>query len=83
MDVGEPRGLVDPSAPLLAIEAMLGYTESIGTALWYEIGKDHGKVGQKRPRIFPFFQGIFWTKYTKLQTICTFGRLHCGSPTLT
>jgi hypothetical protein len=45
MDVGEPRGPVDPSTPLLAVEAMLGYTGSVGTTLWYEIGKDHGKVG--------------------------------------
>jgi hypothetical protein len=54
MDVGEPTGPIDPSTPPLAIEAMLGYTGSIGTALWYEIGKDCGKVGRKRPRIFPF-----------------------------
>jgi hypothetical protein len=40
MDVDEPKGPVDPSAPLLAIETMLGYTGSIGTALWHEIGKD-------------------------------------------
>jgi hypothetical protein len=44
MDAGEPKGLVDPSTLPLAIETMLGYTGSIGTALWYEIGKDHGKV---------------------------------------
>jgi hypothetical protein len=54
MDPGEPRGPVDPSAPPLAIEAMMGYTGSVGTTLWYEIGKDRGKVGRKRPRIFPF-----------------------------
>jgi hypothetical protein len=44
MDAGEPKGLVDPSAPPLAIEAMLGYTGSVRTALWYKIGKDRGKV---------------------------------------
>jgi hypothetical protein len=42
MDANEPKGLIDPSAPPLAIETMLGYA---GTALWYEIGRDHGKVG--------------------------------------
>jgi hypothetical protein len=47
MDVGEPRGPVDSSALPLAIEAMLGYTGSVGTALWYEIGKDRGKVCQQ------------------------------------
>jgi hypothetical protein len=40
MDAGEPKGLVDPSAPPLAIETMLGYTGSIGTALWHKIGRD-------------------------------------------
>jgi hypothetical protein len=45
MDLGEPKGPVNPSAPPLAIEAMMGYTGSMGTALWYKIGKDHGKVG--------------------------------------
>jgi hypothetical protein len=45
MDAEEPRGPVDPSAPPLAIETMLGYTGSVGTALWYEIGRDRGKVG--------------------------------------
>jgi hypothetical protein len=44
MDLDEPKGLVDPSAPLLAIETMLGYTRSIGTTLWYEVGRDCGKV---------------------------------------
>ena len=44
MDMDEPKGPVDPSAPLLAIETMLGYAGSVGTALWYKIGKDHGKV---------------------------------------
>jgi hypothetical protein len=44
MDADEPKGLVNPSAPPLAIETMLGYTGSVGTALWYEIGKDRGKV---------------------------------------
>jgi hypothetical protein len=44
MDVEEPKGLVDPSAPPLAIETMLGYAGSIGTALWYEVGRDRGKV---------------------------------------
>ena len=45
MDTEEPKGLVNPSAPLLAIETMLGYTGAMGTALWFEIGRDHGKVG--------------------------------------
>jgi hypothetical protein len=45
MDVDEPQGPVDPTAPPLAIETMLGYAGSIGTALWYEIGRDRGKVG--------------------------------------
>jgi hypothetical protein len=54
MDVDEPRGPVDPTAPPLAIETMLGYAGSVGTALWYEIGRDRGKVGRKRPRIIPF-----------------------------
>jgi hypothetical protein len=44
MDVEEPKGPVNPSAPPLAIETMLGYTGSVGTALWYEIGRDCGKV---------------------------------------
>jgi hypothetical protein len=54
MDADEPKGPVDPSALPLAIETTLGYTGSVGTALWYKIGKDRGKVGQKRPRIIPF-----------------------------
>jgi hypothetical protein len=54
MDVNEPQGPVDSSAPPLAIETMLGYAGSVGTALWYEIGRDHGKVGRKCPRIIPF-----------------------------
>jgi hypothetical protein len=36
MDPEEPKGPVDPSAPPLAIEAMLGYTRAVGTALWHE-----------------------------------------------
>jgi hypothetical protein len=44
MDVDKPKGLVNPSALPLAIETMLGYTGSVGTALWYEIGKDCGEV---------------------------------------
>jgi hypothetical protein len=40
MDVDEPKGLVNPSAPPLVIETMLGYTGSVGTTLWHEIGKD-------------------------------------------
>jgi hypothetical protein len=59
MDAEEPKGPVDPSAPPLAIETMLGYTGSVGTALWYEIGRDCGKVGQKRPRIVPFLMFFF------------------------
>jgi hypothetical protein len=43
MDVDEPKGPIDPSA-LLAIETMLGYTGFIRTALWYEVGRDQGKV---------------------------------------
>jgi hypothetical protein len=48
MDLEEPTGLVDPSAPLLAIETMLGYARSIGTALWYEARRDHGEVQSER-----------------------------------
>jgi hypothetical protein len=44
MDVDEPRGLIDPSALPLTIETMLGYAGSIGTALWYKLGRDCGKV---------------------------------------
>ena len=33
MDTEEPKGLIDPSALPLAIETMLGYTGSVGTAL--------------------------------------------------
>jgi hypothetical protein len=40
MDTEEPKGPVNPSAPPLAIETMLGYTGSMGTALWNEIGRD-------------------------------------------
>jgi hypothetical protein len=59
MDTEEPRGLVDPSTPPLAIETMLGYAGSIGTALWYEIGRDRGKVGRKCPRMIPFLTFFF------------------------
>ena len=48
MDPEEPKGPVDPSAPPLAIETMLGYTGAVGTALWYELSWDRGKV-QSRP----------------------------------
>jgi hypothetical protein len=48
IDPEEPRGPVDPSAPPLAIETMLGYTGAVGTALWYELSRDRGKV-QSRP----------------------------------
>jgi hypothetical protein len=34
MDLDKPKGPVDPSTPPLAIETMLGYAGSIGTALW-------------------------------------------------
>jgi hypothetical protein len=44
MDPVEPRSTVDPSAPPLAIETMLGYTGAVGTALWYELSRDRGKV---------------------------------------
>ena len=44
MDPEEPKGLVDPSAPPLAIETMLGYTGAVGTALWFELSRDRGKV---------------------------------------
>jgi hypothetical protein len=43
--VDEPKGLADPSALPLAIVTMLGYTGSMGTSLWYKIGRDCGKVG--------------------------------------
>jgi hypothetical protein len=48
MDPEEPRGSVDPSAPPLAIETMMGYTGAVGTALWYELSRDRGKV-RSRP----------------------------------
>jgi hypothetical protein len=48
MDPEEPRGPVDPSAPPLAIETMMGYTGAVGTALWYELSRDRGKV-RSRP----------------------------------
>ena len=48
MDPEEPKGPVDPSAPPLAIETMLGYTGAVGTALWYELSRDRGKV-RSRP----------------------------------
>ena len=54
MDPSEPKGPIDPSAPPLAIETMLGYTGAVGTALWYELSRDRGKVGRERPRIIPF-----------------------------
>jgi hypothetical protein len=63
MDVEEPKGPVDPSAPPLAIETMLGYTRSVGTTLWYEIGRDRGKVGQKHPRIIPFLTFFFRRRF--------------------
>jgi hypothetical protein len=44
MDLEEPRGPVDPSTPPLAIETMMGYTGAVGTALWYELSRDRGKV---------------------------------------
>ena len=47
MDVEEPKGPVDPSAPPLAIETMLGYTGAVGTALWFKVSRDCGKVGVK------------------------------------
>jgi hypothetical protein len=48
IDPEEPRGPVDPSTPPLAIETMLGYTGAVGTALWYELSRDCGKV-RSRP----------------------------------
>ena len=50
MDPTEPKGPVDPSAPPLAIETMLGYTGAVGTTFWYELSRDRGKVGRKHPR---------------------------------
>jgi hypothetical protein len=50
-DVDKPKGLVNPSTLLLAIETMLGYTGSVGTALWYEIGTVERWV-KNCPRIF-------------------------------
>jgi hypothetical protein len=49
MDKEEPKGPVNPSALPLAIETMLGYTGSMGTTLWYKIGRDCGKVGGQGP----------------------------------
>ena len=54
MDPTEPKGPIDLSAPPLAIETMLGYTGAVGTALWYELSRDRGKVGRKRPRDISF-----------------------------
>ena len=48
MDLEEPKGLVNPSTPPLAIETMLGYTGAVGTALWFELSRDCGKV-RSRP----------------------------------
>jgi hypothetical protein len=48
IDPEEPRGPVNPSAPPLAIETMLGYTGAVGTTLWYELSRDRGKV-RSRP----------------------------------
>ena len=44
MDPEEPKGPIDPSALPLAIETMLGYTGAVGTALWFELSWDRGKV---------------------------------------
>ena len=44
MDLEEPKGPVNPSALLLAIETMLGYTGAVGTVLWFELSQDRGKV---------------------------------------
>ena len=44
MDPEEPKGPIDPSMPPLAIETMLGYTRAVGTALWFELSRDRGKV---------------------------------------
>jgi hypothetical protein len=48
MDPVEPRSTTDLSAPPLAVETMLGYTGAVGTALWYELSRDCGKV-RSRP----------------------------------
>jgi hypothetical protein len=48
MDPEEPRGPVDPSAPPLAIETMMGYAGAVGTALWFKLSRDCGKV-RSRP----------------------------------
>jgi hypothetical protein len=47
MDPEEPRS-VDPSAPPLAVETTMGYAGAVGTALWYELSQDRGKV-RSRP----------------------------------
>jgi hypothetical protein len=52
MDPEEPRGPVDPSAPPLAIETMLGYARAVGTALWFELSRDRGKVRSVLKRCF-------------------------------
>ena len=44
LDLEEPKGLVNPSAPSLAIETMMGYAGAVGTALWFELSWDRGKV---------------------------------------
>jgi hypothetical protein len=44
MDPVEPKATADPSAPPIAVETMLGYTGAVGTALWYELSRDRGKV---------------------------------------
>jgi hypothetical protein len=48
MDPVEPRSTIDPSAPPLAVETMLGYTRAVGTTLWHELSRDCGKV-RSRP----------------------------------
>ena len=59
MDPEEPKGPVNPSAPPLAIETMLGYTGAVGTALWYELSWDRGKVGRERPKDNSFLTLLF------------------------
>jgi hypothetical protein len=63
MDPEEPRGSTDPSAPPIAIETMLGYAGSVGTALWHELSRDRGKVGRKRPRQIPFLTFFFHRRF--------------------
>jgi hypothetical protein len=50
MDPEEPRGSTDPSAPPIAIEAMLGYAGSVAVVLIKIL-----KILWSNPAVLPFF----------------------------